>query len=142
MSPKDDEEIKVVDRRRITDEGEERETGEGAPAVQDAPAGGTDGGERLDAAGRDVPPVDFITFVLSFSQTAFLSLGLGPHPETGQAIPVDLMAARWTIESLEMLHEKTKGNLSGEEERIFERVLAELRMAYVHVASSKGGRKG
>jgi hypothetical protein len=82
--------------------------------------------------------VDFITFVLSFSQTAFLSLGLAPHPETGKP-ELDLKSAKWTVDALEMLHEKTRGNLSGEEERIFERILAELRMAYVQISSAAGG---
>jgi hypothetical protein len=131
MAKKDEEEIKVVDRRRFTEEGDER--GEAPPdaAVEEAVG-------PLPPSG-DLPPVDFITFVLSFSQTAFLSLGLGPHPETGKP-EVDLRSARWTIEALEMIHEKTRGNLSGEEERIFDRVLAELRMAYVQVASAKGGK--
>jgi hypothetical protein len=135
---KEDDEIKVVDRRRFDDEGTERED---APerSRDEAPADVTpDAG--AEQQGGEMPPIDFITFILSLSQTAFLNLGLGPHPETGKASPVDLVSARWTIDALEMLHDKTRGNLSGEEERIFERILAELRMAYVQIASQHGGK--
>jgi hypothetical protein len=135
MTKNGEDEIKVVDKRRFDDEGEEREDApekEEAPAAQEAPAAGQ------EMPKGEMPPVDFITFVLSLSQTAFLSLGLGPEMEPGKSFPVDLQSARWTIEALEMLHEKTKGNLTGEEERIFERLMAELRMAYVQVAGKEG----
>jgi hypothetical protein len=130
MTKNGEDEIKVVDRRRFDDEGEARED---APEKEEAPAA-----QETPAAGQEMPPVDFITFVLSLSQTAFLSLGLGPELEPGKSFPVDLQSARWTIEALEMLREKTKGNLTGEEERIFERLMAELRMAYVQVAGKEG----
>jgi hypothetical protein len=133
---KGDDEIKVVDRRRFDEAGEERE---GAGEKADEGGGEVARQKSPVADTADLPPIDFITFVLSLSQTAFLNLGLGLHPETGKAPPVDLTSARWTIESLEMLHEKTRGNLTGEEERIFERILAELRMAYVQIASREGG---
>lgn len=131
MGKNGDDEIKVVDKRRFDEEGEEREDAPEEP-VKTVQAGTAKPGEG------ELPALDFITFILSLSQTVFLNLGLGPHPETGQDFPVDLVSARWTIEALEMLHEKTRGNLSGEEERIFERILAELRMAYVQVASKHG----
>jgi len=145
MSKDEKDEIKVVDRRRFRDDGEEKEPKADAEPeekrveteepvdrrpVQEADEAGTQGA-RLEK-------VDFITFVLSLSQTAFLSLGMSQNPETGGPGHVDLDAARWTIDALEMMQEKTKGNLTGEEERIFERILAELRMVYVQVASSTG----
>jgi hypothetical protein len=141
--------IKVVDRRRLDDSGDERDEKASGAAGGDVPLVGAatpgSGGPAADAAvgagpgepGAGVPHVDFVTFILSFSQTAFLSLGLGPHPETGEPPPVDLNAARWTIDALDMLYAKTKGNLTGEEERIFDRLLAELRMVYVQVATAK-----
>ena len=139
MTKNGDDEIKVVDRRRFDEEGDERDDApedEKSPPVADAPVGAA--GQEVPKG--DMPPVDFITFVLSLSQTAFLSLGLGPELGAGQSLPVDLQSARWTIEALEMLREKTKGNLSGEEERIFERLMAELRMAYVQIASQHEGK--
>jgi len=139
MTKNEEDEIKIIDKRRFDDDGEERDDApeeEEASAPPEPPADVRDAGK--EAANGQMPSVDFITFVLSLSQTAFLSLGLGPELEAGQSFPVDLPSARWTIEALEMLHEKTSGNLTGEEERIFERLLAELRMAYVQIASGNG----
>lgn len=152
MTQRDDEEtrdegIKVVDRRRFTDEGDEKEDApeeepaEETEAIPREPRTPPSGGESSGQVGRQgqLPEVDFVTFILSLSQTAVMSLGLGPTSEGAQAPPRDLQAARWTIDALEMLHEKTQGNLTGEEERIFERILAELRMGYVQVAGPGGG---
>ena len=139
MSKNGDDGIKVVDKRRFDDEGDERDDAPEEPKRKQDDAQAGEAPQQAGAEG-ELPALDFITFILSLSQTAFLNLGLGPHPETGQDLPVDLMSARWTIEALEMLQERTKGNLSGEEERIFERILAELRMAFVQVSAQVGDK--
>ena len=71
-----------------------------------------------------VPPIDFNTFVLSMSTACMTHLG----EAGGDAI--NLPMAKQTIEILAMLEEKTRGNLSGEEERIITQVLSDLREAY------------
>ncbi len=81
------------------------------------------------------PVIDFSTFVLSLSHSALVQLGDAPHPDT-QKIEPDLEAARHTIDLLTMLEEKTKGNLTGEEERLFAQLLYDLRMRCV--AKEKG----
>lgn len=145
MSDEKDEGIKVVDRRRFTEDGDEKDdasehpevpAGQGAPesVKTPPPQASTGGGGEEDA----LLSVDFVTFILSLSQTAVLSLGLGPEDGSGQAPPRDLQAAKWTIDALQMLQKKTEGNLTGEEERIFERLLAELKVAYVQVAGGGG----
>lgn len=93
-------------------------------------------GERPAEGG--LPEPDFVTFVLSLSTSAMLSLGALPRPETGKPAP-DLALARQTIDILAMLQEKTRGNLTGEEERILDSVLYDLRMSYVHVATGSKG---
>ena len=62
-------------------------------------------------------PIDFYTFVLSLGSSAFVHLGDAPHPETGTPAPPDLLLAHQTIDILAMLREKTKGNLTPEEEK-------------------------
>ena len=74
-----------------------------------------------------IPPIDFTTFVLSLSTACMTHLGEVESPEDGG---VNLPMAQQTIEILEMLEAKTTGNLSGEEERILEQVLGDLREAY------------
>jgi len=78
-----------------------------------------------------LPRVDFATFVLSLSHSALMHLGEAPHPETGKNVEKNLPLARQTIDLIGMLDEKTKGNLTGEEERLLAQILFDLRMRYV-----------
>ena len=85
--------------------------------------------EKLDSA----PHIDFNTFVLSMSSTALVQLGAAPKELFGGAEPppASLPMAKQTIDLLAMLEEKTRGNLTGEEERLLQQVLFDLRMRYV-----------
>ena len=64
-----------------------------------------------------LPKIDFATFIISMSHSALIQLGEAPHPET-QALEPNLPLARQTIDLLGLLEEKTRGNLSGDEERL------------------------
>jgi hypothetical protein len=83
----------------------------------------------------ELPEIDFATFVLSLNHSALVQLGQVPDPMTGEGAPA-LPLAKQTIDLLALLEEKTKGNLSGEEEHILEQVLYDLRMIYVRQAGS------
>jgi hypothetical protein len=76
----------------------------------------------------------FEKFVASLYMTALMQLGL-VHEQGMQARP-DIMAARQTIDTISLLGEKTKGNLTPTEETLFQNVLYELRMAYVEVTNA------
>ena len=82
---------------------------------------------------------DFSTFVLSLGTSAFYHLGLTPDPEGERDQPPkpidesDRMIARQTISTLEMIAEKTRGNLQPDEEKLLESILFELRTRYVAV---------
>ncbi len=84
------------------------------------------------------PTIDFYTFILSLASSAFMYLGDAPHPETGEAMPANLPLAQQTIDLLDMLREKTRGNLTAEEEKFMEHLLTDLRLRYVSKASGKG----
>ena len=82
----------------------------------------------------------FIAFVMMLGQQAGLFLGKIPHPETGKT-EVNLDAAKLFIDQLEMLREKTRGNLSQQESDILTGVLSDLQMMYVQVAQEiQGGQ--
>ncbi len=87
----------------------------------------------LPDVGEPMPPVDFTTFVLSLSTSALMHLGIVRQPDGGSAEPSFPMA-RQTIDLIALLHEKTRGNLTGEEERILGQVLFDLRMRYTELA--------
>jgi hypothetical protein len=87
-----------------------------------------------------LPSIDFATFIVSLSHSALLHLGEAPHPETNKIEP-SLPLAKQTIDLLGLLEEKTKGNLSGEEERLLGQVLFDLRMRYVEVQKKQAAKK-
>jgi hypothetical protein len=87
-------------------------------------------------ASDELPRIDFATFVLSLSHSALVHLGDAPNPVDGSA-DQNLPMARQTIDLLGLLEEKTRGNLSGEEERILQQVLYDLRSRYVEVSRHK-----
>lgn len=93
-------------------------------------------------AGQDeaLPGIDFATFVMSLSHSAVLHLGEAPHPETNK-FETNLPLARQTIDLLGVLEEKTKGNLTGDEERLLTQVLFDLRMRFVEVQKKAEAKK-
>jgi hypothetical protein len=85
-----------------------------------------------------LPVIDFATFVVSLSHSALTHLGDAPHMEDG-SVRRNLPLAKQTIDLLGLLEEKTKGNLTGDEERLLTQVLFDLRMRYLEL--SKGQKK-
>lgn len=80
--------------------------------------------------------LDFSTFILSLTSTVYMSLGLMPNPHTGKS-EKNLASAKETISLLEILQEKTKGNLTKEESDLFEHALYECRMEYLKGSEEK-----
>lgn len=78
--------------------------------------------------------MNFERFIASLYMSALMQLGL-MHEQGGQA-GVDLLGARQTIDTLGMLADKTKGNLTMTEDNLMQNVLYELRMAYVEVTNA------
>lgn len=137
--------FKVVDRRPFSEdgtrrEGSERETSEKLPEPRvpaPAPSAANTVGEPeeyLEPEGSG-----FETLVSYLSTTAMFQLGVLPGP-SGERIPSDMVSARRTIDLLEVLQEKTRGNLTPAESRFLEEVLYELRLSYVEV-EKRGARK-
>lgn len=89
--------------------------------------------KTVDDDDPDVP-IDFGTFILSLSTSAAFHLGLAPHPENNCECR-NLPMAKQTIDILSILQDKTKGNLTGEEERLLSEILYNLRMAFVRESS-------
>lgn len=97
--------------------------------------------ELVDAAydEAEIPgandPASFINFLMSIASNAAASLGMMEHPVTGQR-GVDLPLGKHWIDVLGMIEEKTRGNLSPQEQQIFTGLLADLRMQYVSLTST------
>jgi hypothetical protein len=91
---------------------------------------------RVELSGHSSKELEmtFERFMASLYMSAMMQLGL-MHEQGGQP-RVDLIGARQTIDTLSLLSEKTKGNLTGAEENFLQNCLYELRMAYVEVTNA------
>jgi len=131
MGNKEEEEKGFVVRdRRFAAQKEEAE--EAAPKK---------GEQREESKGEDasqketpLPEINFTNFLLSISTSALFQLGEIPDPTTKQSVK-ELPLAKQTIDLIGMLKEKTKGNLTPEEEKLMEYILYDLRMRYVKATS-------
>ena len=85
-------------------------------------------------------PIDLTTFVLSVSAAAFMGLGLSPKPGAKDA-EVDLDLAKQNIDLLQLIKEKTKNNLSADEEKLIDSVLYEVRMKFIEIQGKQEGKK-
>lgn len=100
-----------------------------------APHGGAVGAEG-GAAGAEgeLPPADFRTLVATLASQAMMGLGAYGDPQTGRVV-IDLAGAQFAIDLLGVLEEKTKGNLTPEEEAETKEVLAHLRSRFVQITT-------
>lgn len=151
MSKEEEEKsFKVKDRRRFTETGDLKDGDEGGEAVaeaaaeeppeaddsatQGAPAAAAETGpqqpDEPPASGGVPAEVNFVSFVMSLATQAAVQLGDMPGP-AGINIPVDRLAAKQTIDIIQMLKDKTEGNLDESEARLIENVLHELHMSFI-----------
>jgi hypothetical protein len=116
----DDKGFRVIDRRSSAGE---------APAAPAPPEPEPD---------RPAHRVDFSMLAQSIAFSALHYLGLMTEPEGGRTPERDLPLARHNIEILEVLEEKTRGNLSPEEAKLIASLLYEVRMHFVEATKSQG----
>jgi hypothetical protein len=86
-----------------------------------------------------IPPASLEMLLTMLATEAMVALGQIAHPATGQPQP-DLGQAQYLIDLVEVLREKTQGNLSANEQQLMETLLHQLRLAYVE--SAGGGQSG
>ncbi len=77
-----------------------------------------------------LPPLDFSTFILSLSSSVLMNLGVVENPMTRKK-EKEPAVAKQTIDLMVLLKEKTKGNLTENETKLFDDVLHELQLWYV-----------
>jgi hypothetical protein len=83
-----------------------------------------------DKADAQLPEINFATFIISLNASAMVHLGVIDDPATSQKVK-NLPMAKQTIDILGMLQEKTKGNLTKDEETMLKSILYDLRIIYV-----------
>jgi hypothetical protein len=77
-----------------------------------------------------LPEINFATFIFSLNHSVLVHLGVVEDPVTGKK-EKNLPLAKQTIDILGMLEEKTKGNLTKDEEKMLKNMLYDLRMIYI-----------
>lgn len=103
---------------------------------QDKQCGCPDGKIRNREGKCVMPDVTFSSFVLSLNTSALYHLGEIGDPESGRKV-VDLELAKNAIDTLAILKEKTRGNLSNDETVLLTRVVYELKMRFVQSSQKK-----
>ena len=100
-------------------------------AAEDNPESGRPG---------SMPPADFETLIGALASQAVMALGAMRDPKSGGAV-VDLPGARFAIDLLAVVEEKTKGNLQEKEEKALTQALAELRDRFVKISQAVAAQK-
>ena len=87
---------------------------------------------------QDFPPASFEMLMTSLATEAMVSMGQMPNMGTGQ-VETNVPQARYAIDMLQVIEEKTKGNLTPGEQQAIESLLHQLRMMFVSVQQGQGG---
>ena len=95
----------------------------------------SDSSQSTEQERPQLPPVDFSAFIAELGTTAFAYLGGLQNPETKEVF-VDLEMAKRTIDTIDLLKEKTKGNLTAPESNLLDNTLYNLRMTYIRIANN------
>ena len=96
----------------------------------DAPS--PDAGAEKHPGGQTLPEPSLKTFVSGMAGQTLISMGLFENPATGKK-EVNLQQAKYSIDLLQILYDKMRGNLTDEEDKIIKSMLYDLRMRYVEV---------
>jgi len=126
----------IRDRRRFTEEGDRKETAKPEEEPK-RPEAGIREEEKTEPEAEPekieetpLPKINFSTFIFSLNTSALLHLGEVPDPATGKQ-QADLPMAKQTIDLIAMLEDKTRGNLTSDEENLIKHILYDLRLRYV-----------
>lgn len=122
----------VSDKRHSARQGPESDRSTRASEAPQPPAGERESTKARSGPQTAPPPqeVSFASFAISLGSQAFMHFGDIANPVT-QKREQDVAAAQQIIDLLAMLQVKTKGNLTGEEARLLQQLLFDLRMRYV-----------
>ena len=123
----------VKDKRALDEKGELKEQKQEAKEKVGEEAERKGEPKKEEAERAPLPEVNFNSLIFSLSSSVLLHLGEIADPVSGEK-KIDIALAKHTIDTIAMLKEKTKGNLTGEEEKFLDSILTDLRWRYVKAA--------
>lgn len=129
---KDQKTFKVEDKRTSSGKGkgEDRPLDPSRETAADQAQKSLEGDEKAPEQGKGGTKVDFSTFIFSLFSSALIQMGEMADPMTGQ-FDKNLQAAQQTIDIIDMMISKTRGNLTEEEEKLIKSASAELKWKYL-----------
>ncbi len=105
----------------------EKEAAAQQPSTSAAPAGEP-----------QMPPASLEILITTLVTEAMISLGQIPHPHSGEAV-FQPQQAKYLIDTIEVLREKTQGNVTPDETQMMDQLLHQLRLAYVQLTAAQPG---
>ncbi len=137
MAEEQEKTFTVKDKRKFSVDGTPKPEREAPPPEPEGEHKGAKPQQEKQPAGEiPLPEITFSSFIFSLSSSALLHFGLVADPLT-QKRERNLPLAKQTIDILGILRDKTKGNLTHEEEQLIDTILYDLRIRYVE-ESKKG----
>jgi len=118
----------VKDRRTFDSQGEVKESVKAER--EEEKKKDKDREEKKEKGAAPLPEVNFSSFILSLSSSTLLHLGEIADPQSGEK-KKDMALAKQSIDIISLLKDKTKGNLTEEEEKLLDHLLYDLRMRFV-----------
>ena len=120
----------IKDKRTFDEKGEVKDE---VPRQEAGTKGEIDEKEQKEQNKTETPPfpeVSFTSLIFSLSSSAFFHLGEVADPETGER-KKDLPLAKNAIDTINLLNEKTKGNLTEDEQKFIDTILSDLKWRYI-----------
>ena len=117
-------------KKKVDEEWKKKVQEEKEKAEQTEPKG------EEQAQERPMPKASFVNFVATLQLQILVSLGEVPNPATEKA-EKDLQQAKYLIDTLGVIQDKTKGDLEDNEKRLLDSILYEARMRYVNACSAE-----
>ena len=126
----------VNDKRRFTAEGDTNpQATEAKPAATEAKPAAAEASPvshqeaKQEEPSTNLPPISFSSLVISLATQALAQMGELEHPELGDVKNIE--AAKYSVDLIEILKEKTAGNLTKDEQTLIDEVITNVKMAYV-----------
>jgi hypothetical protein len=120
----------IKDKRFFAEENRDQDKKEPSTEEVEEHVSKEDASDEDPAAEFQLPEINFATFIMSLNASALMNLGVIDDPNTGKKVK-NLPIGKQTIDILAMLEEKTRGNLTQDEENMLKNILYDLRMIYV-----------
>ena len=134
LNPMADEKKIIIDedwKSQVQAEKEQAAKAKPAAAQQDA--------EAAEVSDPSLPPASFQLLLTTLATEALVAMGQVPHPVTGKA-HIERNHAKYLIDTVDLLREKTKGNLTANEQQLLEDILHQLRMLFIQTANQAAGK--